>query len=76
MAGFTTPEEVIEPQPKRVTVPSTPANPANAETLERDEPVDDGRTVRGGEQQPVRPESEIEGRDHGSENAFDVDSRR
>lgn len=63
-------KESSKPQSEQITVPSTPPNPAKAETSGREELLDDGRTVRGGEAQPVRPERDVEGRDHGAEDAF------
>lgn len=48
-------------------VADTAANPAP--------PVDDGRTIRGNESDSVRPERDVEGRGHGTEDAFDVDNR-
>lgn len=66
--------QVKEPQPKRIEVPDPPPNPSKAETA-IDKPLDDGRTIQGGEPEPVRPERDVEGRDHGTEDAFDADNR-
>ena len=59
---------------KRFANPETSPS-SQTETTEVEEAIDDGRTISGSEPEPVRPERDVEGRVHSTEDVFDADNR-